>query len=350
MTTDLGQRLDDLAALETDGLDLRDPTFPTALDPYRHSRPARGAIALAVVAACIVLVGGWWISRDDTSTVDVAGPFDAVPVPALLLETPTPFAELDENVQQTFTRTAPPSVVHELSSNEAPVVFDGVHVVEIDEENVFVGLDNSKSVLCLSVLRTDDQGGQYLSGSCESPAAFARDGVMSAWLTGTRIGTTSAVLVPDGVVAVEVGSVEAEVVRNIATFDVEVIGDELRLHLADGTVQLASALDSSSGGTVALSSGDELSLAEVGCALRPDGFVVEGTFIDAGLLLVVVTPDGVHFTGGEGAAPDGVMGDATVEAANVDGSLVVSASWTGPTPGSLRLDCGNRLVDFTAAR
>ncbi len=166
----------------------------------------------------------------------------------------------------------------------------------------------------------------------------------------------TAVLVPDGVVAVEMGSREATVVRNVATFDVATnyvaTNDVLRLRRADGTVEPAASIpDPDADGELAFSDGLELDLAAVGCVIRGDRFVTESAFTNAdGFVSATVTPEGVFLTGLAGEALDGVMPDSVVETANVDGSLVITATWDGASAGSLRIHCGDRLLDVSGLR
>lgn len=345
MTTDLARQLDDLAASETTGLDLRHPALPAAVDLEGGARRGRPALALVAAAAVLLVVGGWWISRESMSAVDVAGGFASQPIPALLLEPLTPLSELPERLQEVFIEASLTPPERELNPGAAPIEFDGVRVVPTDNGEVIIGLDTSQNVLCLVTTLTPGPENETAASSCGSPAGFMLQGSTSISLT-TQEGAMTAVFVPDDVVAVEMGSREATVVRNVATFDVA-SNAVLRLRRADGTVEPAAFIpDPDADGELVLSSGLELDLAAVGCAIQGDRFVTEAAFTNAdGFVSATVTPEGVFLTGGGGEALDGVMPDSVVETANVDGSLVVTATWDGPSAGSLRIDCGDRLLD-----
>ncbi len=117
------------------------------------------------------------------STVDVAGGFDSEPIPALLLEEPTPLSELPANLQEVFVDRSLIPPVRELDPDAAPIEFDGVHVVSTDNGEVIIGLDTSQTVLCLVTTLTPGPENETVASSCGSPAGFMSRGSMFGSLT-----------------------------------------------------------------------------------------------------------------------------------------------------------------------
>lgn len=346
MSTDLGDRLDELAEA---AVGERTLDYPALAEQTPHG-PRRAPLALAACIALLVLVlGAWWIQRTSEPTdVNTAGPIASQPIPALLLEQPTPIAELPLELRETFVANTPRGPLPLLDPELSELTFLGAHVVRREGVTVAVGLDESGRFLCIAQ-SIDGQEGS--SSSCGAPTRLISD--RNTWERTTVTGGSIAiVLVPDDVTSVSVGVRVAEVERNVAVL-VGPIDDVTVLRYADGTTEPAHSFpDPSAIGEIVVDDGRQADLVSVGCSIVDDQFLVEGDFFGSGFVSATVTPAGLVLQGGFGE--DGIEvvdPDAVVEPLVVDGLLSVSVSWkTDESSGTLTIDCGDRLIDLSDIR
>ena len=347
MKSDLGNRLDELATRETRGLLLDHPGLARAQRLPVTRRRSLVALIAAAVAVIAILAGGWWASRPDTSPVATAGELISQPVLSLLLEEPVPVSELPDRIQDFFQNAAPSPPLRDLRPEAPSPAFDGVHVVNRDGVVVAVGLDTTGTHQCTAVyVEASDTG----SASCGSPTGQSPSQIQSS-VSSSAAGDVSAFVVPNGVVALEMGSTTIDVERNVAVLDGLQTGP-LALVLADGSAVSADSFpDPTAVGQFSLG-GMRLDAMLVTCLLVDDDFVFEASFFgDNGLISAVATPEGLFLTGGiDQESINVVLDDAVIETETNDGLLSVSARWPGEQSGSLQFDCGDNLLDLSEIR
>jgi len=349
MTTDLGQRLDELATQATRGLELAHPELPPIADAHDRSERPRLALAVAAAVAVVLLGAIWWLNRPDANVVDVAGGSPATQsIPSLLLEEPTPLADLSPRLRSQFEEIQS-SVLDDLEPGEW-VEFPGAHVLERGDVTVAVGLDTTGRMLCVAQ-DSDVLGSRAVD--CTTMADFAVD----RWLESsaeTEDGYVHVVFAADEVTAAKFGRVNAEVVRNVVVFTDGFTGGITPL-VADGSPHPGVVFpDPDASGELELPSAGTMDLLRAGCTISASEVVAEGVFLSSDGLLVEaeILPEGVFASGPLGPEPiDIVALDAQVRTSTIDGTLVVTASWDDESgSSSLTVDCGDNLIDLSYIR
>lgn len=348
MTTELRERLGGLAAAATADLELRHPELPASTVPS-DSPGRRPALMLVAAAAMALIVGGWWLSRPSTSVIDVAGDPKSQPVPALLLEEPTPLAELSPQAQEALADASLIPPLERLYPEASAIEFPGAHVVEQNDVTVVVALDTTGRVLCTA---TYVMGEDASTSSCGSPTSLMTDlAIVGQQSVSGRTVTT--VLVSDDAVAVQVGDDEVPVVRNIAILD-KAVNDVLVLRYADGTTRPAQSIPNPDAeGTVALAGERSIEVGSVGCSIVDGELLVKvAAFDDGSLISAVLAPNGVFLTGGiDGKGIEETVLEAIVESKTVDDTLTVTATWADANGTStITTDCGDRLLNLDEIR
>lgn len=349
MSTDLGERLDTMAEIAVGHLTLEHPAQPSATISSTRSGPSPMALALAACSLLVFVIGAaMWLQRDQTE-VDTAGPLVSQPIPALLLEEPTPIEDLPTWLQEPFDENSVRGPLSELDPELDQLVFAGAHVVSRDGVTVAVGLDETGRFLCTAETFDGEDGS---ASGCGSPANFMSGRASwGSYSAGER--SVVVVLVPDGVSSIEVGTETAEVERNIAIFDGS-MNDVLVLRYADGSTEPALSIpDPSAKGELVIDDGPAVDILSVGCSIVGESFLLESSFSsNDSLVSATVTPNGLALTGGLGGDTfEMIDRDAVIEPTVEDGLFSVNASWkTETSSGTLRIECGDRLLDLSDIR
>ncbi|MDW3179838.1 MAG: hypothetical protein R8J94_20780 [Acidimicrobiia bacterium] len=342
MNTVLGERLDAMAGEATAGLEMHHPSSQPVLDNYRKPRFNLAAAAAAII---VVIFAGWWFNREASSVVDAADAPFARRLPALFYEEPTPIDEL------------PPALANAFRSefsvpDDPPRELTGAHLVSRGEISVAVALDITGEMLCVYQTRAGEGGS---GGGCSDLAGKASIRTMGGGTSSsTTLGPSTVVLVANDVVSIELLDEVYPVERNIAIIERDWT-DLMMLRLTDGTtVGITSALPNPKAeGEIVDPIAGSLELGTIGCATTSGGLSAVLNFEGPdGFATALLTPTGIAARGSNAETTISFdESDAIFETANVDGFLVITATWETPAgQGRLRAGCGTNHIDLSDLR
>lgn len=348
MNNTLKEQLDDLAEHAVGDRTLDHPAFATGPTPPRQGISQAG-FAVAACVAIVALFAGAWLLQRSPSGVDTAGRAASQPIPSLLLEEPTPLSDLSAELQEAFVNRDSRGPLFDLGIETATKTFDGVHVIERGDMTVVVGLDTTGSTLCVATQRAGADG---LISSCGSLAGFMMES--SRFIGQTFDGQSRTVaLVPNDVVAIEIGLAKAEVTRNVGILEVPP-NDVLRLVYADGRSEAAQSIpDPDARGQLVIDGLSPIDVAGVGCSIVDGRIHAEAAFIaKEALISVILTSDGVVLNGGiDDDNLDVIDTSAQIDTDVASGTLIISSTWaTDDRSGTITIDCGDRLLDLSGIR
>ena len=352
MNTELKKQFDELAQQAVGQRVLQHPAFA---GQSAVASPDRGpfAFALAALAIVIVLAGGiWWAQRDTPQVLDTISPVGSLPIPQLLLEEPTPLAEVPEQLRDIFIINPElRSPLHQIDPTGPPLVFDGIHLVEHDRILVGIGLDTTGQVLCTGNMILDDE---VATGGCSTLASFAGAGIVTQVTSGPIRNSTTSFVDDELAAGLFTSSVALAVQRNVAFFDRFTISSGERLDNSTRPINDFRETPGPASGELSIDETSFSVISGVGCSLNDDAFLVEAAFtaLDEGfVMLPLVTPQGLVLEGLGETSVSIVATDAQIETTRLNGEFSVHATWSTPeSTGSLRIDCGERLIDISSIR